>query len=158
LNIPKFLAIAYLFTLFCRITSSLPPRTVLITPAQAETAAISPARPPKIAQDTTSNPQGSNDAWAGYALLKHIASCESWGDPNKEPRQFLPDGSVLHGFPNPNDIGLAQINAPIWQAKAESLGFDIFTYAGNLKMAKWIFDNYGSQPWYWSEGCWGKYQ
>jgi hypothetical protein len=43
-----------------------------------------------------------------------MASCESWGDPNKEPRQFLPDGSVLRGFPNPQDIGLAQINVPTW--------------------------------------------
>ena len=96
--------------------------------------------------------------WVGYGLLKHIASCESWGDPDKEPREFLPDGSVLRGYPNPDDVGLAQINIPTWGAKARQLGLDLFTYDGNLAMAKWIFDHYGSKPWVYSEGCWGKYQ
>jgi hypothetical protein len=95
--------------------------------------------------------------WAGYALLKHIASCESWGDPNKDPREFLPDGTVLRGYPNPNDVGLAQINVPTWGAIAAELGFDLYTYDGNLAMAKWIYDHYGSAPWKYSEGCWGQY-
>jgi hypothetical protein len=98
------------------------------------------------------------NSWAGYALLKHITSCESWGDPNKEPREFTPDGNVLHGYPNPNDIGLGQINVPTWGAKAKELGFDLYTYAGNLAMAQWIFARYGSAPWKYSKGCWGKYQ
>lgn len=68
----------------------------------------------------------------------------------------MPDGSILKGYPNPNDIGLAQINAPTWQKKAESLGYDIYTYQGNLNMAKWIFDHYGEKPWNWSKGCWGQ--
>lgn len=98
------------------------------------------------------------DIWAGYALLKRIASCESWGDPNKEPRQFLPNGSVLRGYPNPDDIGLAQINVPTWGGVAKKLGFNIYTYNGNLAMAKWIFDNDSQhqENWHWSEGCWGK--
>jgi hypothetical protein len=62
----------------------------------------------------------SKDVWAGYSLLKRIASCEGWGDPNREPRQFLPDGSVLRGFPNPQDIGLAQINLPTWRHSEEA--------------------------------------
>ena len=99
------------------------------------------------------------DPWAGYALLKHIASCESWGTPDKEPRQFLPNGSVLRGYPNPEDIGLAQINLHYWGAKANALGFNLYTYAGNLAMAKWIFTNdpRREQNWNWSRGCWGKY-
>jgi hypothetical protein len=72
--------------------------------------------------------------WAGYPLLKHIAYLESWGDLNKEPREFLPDGSVLLRTPNPNDIGLGQINLPTWGAKAKELGFDLYTYDGNLAM------------------------
>lgn len=84
--------------------------------------------------------------WANYSLLKHIASCENWGDPNKEPREFLPDGTVLRGYPNPNDVGLAQINVPTWGATAKQLGFDLDTYQGNLDMAEWIFDHYGSAP------------
>lgn len=96
-----------------------------------------------------------SNVWTGYALLKRIASCESWGDPNKEPRQFK-DGQVLRGVPNPDDIGLAQINEPTWGAQAKELGYDIYTYDGNLAMAKWIFNHYGSTPWNWSKGCWGK--
>jgi hypothetical protein len=106
-----------------------------------------------------SQPQNlvEGQSWAGYTLLKHITSCESWGDPNKEPREFLPDGTVLRGYPNPEDIGLGQINIPTWGAKAKELGFDLYTYAGNLAMSKWIFDHYGSGPWKYSEGCWGPY-
>jgi hypothetical protein len=95
--------------------------------------------------------------WAGYVLLKHITSCESWGDPNKEPREFGPDGKVLHGYPNPQDIGLGQINLPTWGEKAKELGFDLNTYDGNLGMSKWIFDHYGWKPWVYSESCWGSY-
>lgn len=73
-----------------------------------------------------------------------------------EPRQFK-DGKVLLGYPNPNDVGLAQINEPTWGATAKRLGFDIYTAQGNLAMAKWIFNTYGSAPWKYSEGCWGKY-
>ena len=113
--------------------------------------AISP-----IVPNTAIVPPSQSD-WIGYPLLEHIASCESHGDPNELPRQFLPDGSVLKGYPNPNDIGLAQINAPTWQKTAEKLGYDIYTYQGNLAMAKWIFNHYGSKPWLWSVVCWGKY-
>lgn len=93
--------------------------------------------------------------WQGYATLKRIASCESWGNPTLEPRQFDENGAVLHGVVNPQDIGLAQINLPSWGNKALELGYDIFTPEGNLGMAKWIYDTYGSAPWYLSKGCWG---
>lgn len=95
------------------------------------------------------------DPWAGYALLKHIASCESWGNADMEPREFLPNGAVLHGYPNPDDIGLGQINLPTWGKKAKELGFNLYTYDGNLAMTKWIFDHYGRSPWNYSKGCWG---
>lgn len=95
--------------------------------------------------------------WQGYALLKHIASCESTGDPNKEPREFNASGTVLRGYPNPNDVGLAQINIPTWGANAKALGDDLFTYQGNLAFAKWLFDHEGDEPWKYSKGCWGRY-
>lgn len=65
---------------------------------------------------------------------KQITSCESWGDPNKEPREFTADGQVLRGSPNPDDVALGQINLPKWGVKAKELGFDLYTYSGNLEM------------------------
>jgi hypothetical protein len=101
-----------------------------------------------------STTEPGNDIWDGYPLLKMIGSCESNGDPNEEPRQFNTDGTLLRGYPNPNDVGAMQINVPTWGAKAKELGFDIYTYGGNIAMGKWIFDTYGSQPWKYSENCW----
>lgn len=97
---------------------------------------------------------GQNDPFRGYPLLRRIASCESTGDVNGTPRQFLPDGSVLLGQTNKDDIGELQINTHYWLKKAQSLGYDIYTQAGNIKMGKWIFDRYGSSPWNWSRRCW----
>ena len=52
---------------------------------------------PKVLFEGQISPENAplTDVWAGYPLLKRIASCESWGDANKEPRQFLPDGSPV---------------------------------------------------------------
>lgn len=115
-----------------------------------------PAPKASIAQVDDENPvQGQ--IWANYPLLKHITSCESWGDPNKEPREFTPDGKVLRGYPNPQDIGVGQINLPTWGPTAEKLGFDLFTYEGNVGFSKWLYDHYGWKPWVYSKGCWGPY-
>lgn len=95
--------------------------------------------------------------WTNYPLLKHIASCEDWGDPNKEPREFTANGEVLRGYPNPDDIGIGQINLPTWGPKAKELGFDLYTYDGNVAMSKWIFDHYGWKPWVYSKDCWRAY-
>jgi hypothetical protein len=115
-----------------------------------------PARYSVIAHAQAQN-RVASAIWTNYPLLKHITSCESWGDPNKEPREFDASGTVIRGYPNPNDIGLGQINLPTWGTKAKELGFDLYTYQGNVAMSKWIFDHYGSAPWKYSEGCWGTY-
>lgn len=86
--------------------------------------------------------------------LKRICSCESTGSPNGEPQQFKEDGSVLRGVINPQDIGACQINTKYWLAKAEELGFDIFTEEGNKQMALWIYNDLGNKPWFWSKSCW----
>jgi hypothetical protein len=142
LNTHKYLALIPLVFAF------LSPHNYSIQPSSAQTA-----------QNPASEATGGADGgvWDGYSLLNNICSCESWGDPNKKPREFLPDGNVLHGQTNPNDIGACQINIPSWGADASVLGFDIFTYQGNIEMAKWIFDHEGAAPWKYSKGCWGKY-
>ena len=98
--------------------------------------------------------------WQGYALLERIAACESTGDPNGTPRQFLPDGSVLWGNdpvtgkPVKRDEGILQINSYVWGRLAASMGDDLATEAGNLAFGKWLFDEYGAGPWSASEECW----
>lgn len=85
-----------------------------------------------------------------YSILEKIALCESGN------RQFDADGNIVRGKLNPNDIGKYQISIHYWQLKANELGFDIFTEEGNEKMARWIFDHYGTSPWNWSKNCWNK--
>lgn len=125
-----------------------------ISPAFAKTAVFEIKGDPSIPKALITRDPVS--VWQNYPLLKRIASCESWGTPYKEPRQFLSDGSVLKGVINPTDIGLAQINEPTWGTTAKKLGYDIYTADGNLKMAIYIYDHYGSSPWVYSEGCWNK--
>ena len=96
---------------------------------------IRPARVYRVIAASQPKNLVESQIWQSRPLLKHIASCESWGDPNKEPREFTANGQVLHGYPNPEDIGLAQINLPTWGATAAKLGFNLYTYQGNLNMA-----------------------
>lgn len=83
-------------------------------------------------------------------ILIAIANCES-GD-----RQFNKDGSVIQGRVNPLDTGKFQINLKYWGAKAEELGYDLSTEDGNTRMALYIYKHYGTDPWFWSSGCWNQ--
>lgn len=84
------------------------------------------------------------------SVMLKIAKCES------QLHQFNPNGTVHRGVVNHKDVGLFQINETFWLAKSESLGFDIYTLKGNIEMAFWIADHYGTQPWDWSKNCWSK--
>lgn len=90
-----------------------------------------------------------------YAKLRVICSCESNGHPNGQPRQFS-NGQVLKGQINQKDIGACQISTQYWLEKSKELGYDIYTEEGNYKMANWIFENYGDEPWDASRFCWQK--
>ena len=46
-----------------------------------------------------------------------------------------------------DDVGVAQINYPIWGIKAEQLGYDLTNIVDNIKMAKYIFDKQGIKAW-----------
>lgn len=90
-------------------------------------------------------------------ILKRICSCESWGQPDKEPRQFDDKGKVLLGSVDPRDIGACQIHLPVWQTAAAKLGYNLWTRAGNIAMANYIYRQNGTQPWNASkESCWAK--
>jgi hypothetical protein len=44
----------------------------------------------------------------------------------------------------------------IWGKKAQELGYDLHTPEGNTRMARYLFDNYGSVPWHSSAACWNR--
>lgn len=89
-----------------------------------------------------------------YATLVPVCSCESTGRPYNKPQQFHADGSVIHGRINPLDIGMCQINEKFWLTTAIKLGFDIDTEEGNIRMANYIYELHGLQPWSASKSCW----
>lgn len=82
-------------------------------------------------------------------ILQKICTAESPTGHHKA------NGTVAH-YVNTNktiDIGKCQINS-IWEAKAVELGYNIYTEQGNEDMALYIFNNYGSEPWYSSKTKW----
>jgi hypothetical protein len=90
---PHFLAFVYLFTLFFKITSVLPPRTVLVTPTRAETTSTAPIPAQKPIQDTISSPEAVILYVRQQAFLKGV---------NPEIALFIvapesQDGVNIHG-------------------------------------------------------------
>jgi hypothetical protein len=83
-------------------------------------------------------------------VLHRIAQCESRG------QHFTKEGRVVRGKQHAADIGLFQINIVIWGKKAQELGYDLHTPEGNTRMARYLFDNYGSVPWHSSAACWNR--
>lgn len=91
-----------------------------------------------------------------YPTLKRICSCESTGQPDREPQQFNADGSVKRGKINPLDTGMCQINLHYHEEAATKMGLDLETSYGNATYANWLFDREGSTPWNWSRSCWAE--
>ncbi len=91
-----------------------------------------------------------------YPKLKTICSCESSysGTAYGTPRQFE-NGKVLKNYGGNDDIGMCQINLTQFASMASKLGYDLYTPAGNINFANWLFEREGSAPWYKSKHCWG---
>jgi len=98
-------------------------------------------------------------------ILERACSCESWGDPNKIPRQYLPDGSILWGYEtDPNtgktvqvkrDVGACQINTAVWLASSTEQGYDIInSTSSNELWALHLYHDFGMAPWSASKSCW----
>ena len=127
-------------------------------PISVRPAVSTPISRPVLPLSSPPSPQ--TDEWDGYPLLRRISACESTGDVNGAPRQFLLDGSVLWGNdpatgkPIKRDEGILQINSYVWGKLAASMGDDLATEAGNLAFGKWLFDTQGSAPWNASRNCW----
>lgn len=84
-------------------------------------------------------------------VLERIARCES------ENKHFAPSGQVLVRT-NTNgsyDVGRYQINS-IWNKTATSLGYQLFIESDNEAFAKYLYKNFGTEPWKYSKHCWNK--
>lgn len=85
-------------------------------------------------------------------VLERIMKCESGN------RQFAANGQVLLNV-NTNgsvDMGIGQINS-IWFKTASKMGYDLTKESDNRAFTRFLFDNYGSEPWNASKtGCWAK--
>jgi hypothetical protein len=91
--------------------------------------------------------------FADTPVMIEIARCES------RFRQFDKRGDVLKNEAGSSAVGLFQIMASVHESTAKKLGLDIYTIQGNAAYARYLYDNYGTQPWQAdpaSEGCWGK--
>ncbi|MBP9749633.1 MAG: hypothetical protein KBD21_02790 [Candidatus Pacebacteria bacterium] len=83
-------------------------------------------------------------------VLAEVARCESrfvHADPAT--------GAILTGHINPSDLGVMQINRTYHEATAKRLGVDIYTLDGNMEYARYLYSQYGTQPWRASSACWG---
>lgn len=97
--------------------------------------------------------------WDGYALLKRICATESDSGPESEPRQFLPDGSILWGWQDDKivkrDVGTCQINIKAHGDEISKLGLDVISNMDdNVHYAKILFDREGWHPWVASKKGW----
>lgn len=83
-------------------------------------------------------------------IMSAISFCES------SHRQFDKNGESLQGLEVKADTGLFQINKSYHLEKSIELGFNIETLEGNLQMAKYLHNKFGTQPWKASKPCWSR--
>ena len=86
-----------------------------------------------------------------YPILHKIARAES-GD-----SQVGRDGQVVVHVNTDGtyDIGRYQINSR-WNAEATKLGYNLYVEKDNEAFARYLFTNYGSEPWHSSIARWNR--
>jgi hypothetical protein len=82
-------------------------------------------------------------------IMEKIARCESGGT------HYRKDGTLIKNVNNNGtiDFGKFQINSA-WEAKAASMGMNIYLPEGNEAFAYWLYDTRGTEDWYSSKHCW----
>lgn len=120
------------------------------TDASAASSTSVTATTTEIAMDRGAVEDYLKVQFADTPILVAIAQCES------NFRQFNPDGTVVRGVVDSHDVGVMQINETYWLGKSESLGDDIYTIAGNVAYAKYLYAKEGTDPWSSSEKCWSQ--
>lgn len=83
-------------------------------------------------------------------VLIDVAYCES------RFVQFNPNGSVMRGRVNPDDVGVMQINETYHLATARKLGLNLNTLEGNMAYGRYLYETFGTDPWVHSAPCWNK--
>ena len=81
-------------------------------------------------------------------IMVEIARCESGGT------HFKPNGEVIRGVVNPDDIGKYQINLYWHGETAKSMGLDLFKVEDNEEYALYLYKTQGVKPWNASRPCW----
>ena len=81
------------------------------------------------------------------AIMVRIAKCESGGNHYR-------NGQVLINATQ--DAGKYQINLPVWSKRATEMRLNLMNEKDNETFAIWLFENYGSEPWFSSKKCWSK--
>ena len=124
------------------------PEAAVVTPQVPPTPQESLITAPLLQAPRSDTPESPAHADAVPLVLRKIAFCES------SDRHFDEEGDVIRGKVNPDDIGRYQINIVMWGKDAKKLGHDIFSEAGNLQMALYLYEKQGTKPWHWSRKCW----
>lgn len=88
--------------------------------------------------------------FADTPILIEIARCESTFV------HYNKNGELIRGIVNKADVGVMQINEKYHLQTAEKLGLDIHTVEGNVEYAKYLYNEFGAEPWSASRPCWGK--
>ncbi|MDE1875103.1 MAG: hypothetical protein KGI79_01210 [Patescibacteria group bacterium] len=139
------------------LTTSLIMLATAFTPAignGATTSAVTATATPVVSQPisddhlSTSTEAYVREYYKDTPILAEIARCESTF------RQYGPDGKVLRGTVDKDDIGVMQINKYYHGDDATKLGYDIYALDGNLGYAQYLYGKYGTTPWQSSSKCW----
>lgn len=148
----------------------LPPRIASLFPRMGVYVIVPAIVPPEVAQAAPAPlPMLSpaDQIFADNPLLERACSCESWGDPNKVPRQYDDDGvTPLWGrIKAPSgrtvilkrDVGTCQINTIVHAAEIKASGLDVIhDRDANVEFAAQLYAKSGMQPWAASASCWDK--
>lgn len=97
------------------------------------------------------------------AVMMRIAKCESGAVHYKNGQVITNVNAKIayneKGEPvivnKSTDIGFFQINS-IHSKQASSMGLDLTKESDNIEFGMYLYENFGTEPWYSSKACWNK--
>ncbi len=99
------------------------------------------------------NPGSKDGTYSANTVpgMEKIAKCELGGT------HYRQDGTLVKNLIKNEvlDFGKFQINSA-WEAKAASMGYNIYLPEGNEDFAYWLYNTRGTEDWYSSKHCWSK--